>query len=736
MSATDGGKEGSVNEQQLLGSCSLRADPSDAQCPTESAGYIPSRNRQASTILPPAAFFAPKRPSQQPRSPGLPPTPLSANSFATAGSSSYRGPLNPGDLSSYQKSPLQAQQTQRPQSPWSPGQARVSTIALGSNSIYDVAPEAAQDDGTVEQSPVTPSNGHLRGRQGGVAFKTSREPLLDMEDPDALTEVGTPSAFEAPMDAQTEADGMAALQLAGIDGRLSCNLQTGSGDGEDGDGDDDDLEHQPLGNRQNQDPLMDVIEHAQGSRMRSADQSFEPRTGKAERMLGGIRISSSPSFSDAQQNPSKRRSVNMTRASVSNIEKGLNGGSAVDGGSGNISGARGSKKERNFKFHKGGNRFFFGGIIMTSHANPMPFLASFALTLALPGLWLGFDASYTVHNISIAPVIILCYTTAVAVTNMLVTAWRDPGVLPRDLDPDPPCTLGETLGAMDPEDPLAIPLPRTIQVRGARDLKVKWCETCGTYRAPRSSHCRMCDNCVENIDHHCTFLNTCIGRRNYSSFFSFLIFTLLSLCIMIAFSILHLYFLTRPTTQRLPKAGAYGGGLDFRQALGRSPVSAVVVILSLAAMCPIGMLFGYHAWLVVHNRTTVEQIRFNAAREYGEQPVDTGGEEEKRCLFLPGKAGQLSRSDPNPFSYGGFVRNAIAVLGRPISDSWIARYEHRVVDERLDNPAWSMQRHVSAANGDSPHVAGDGTGFQTNDFSKRPLNGNFGSEAIEMQERS
>ena len=38
-----------------------------------------------------------------------------------------------------------------------------------------------------------------------------------------------------------------------------------------------------------------------------------------------------------------------------------------------------------------------------------------------------------------------------------------------------------------------------LAVRGARDLKVKWCETCGTYRAPRSSHCRLCDNCVENI---------------------------------------------------------------------------------------------------------------------------------------------------------------------------------------------------------------------------------------------
>lgn len=34
------------------------------------------------------------------------------------------------------------------------------------------------------------------------------------------------------------------------------------------------------------------------------------------------------------------------------------------------------------------------------------------------------------------------------------------------------------------------------------------CETCHTYRPPRTSHCRLCDNCVLGTDHHCTFLNT------------------------------------------------------------------------------------------------------------------------------------------------------------------------------------------------------------------------------------
>ena len=185
---------------------------------------------------------------------------------------------------------------------------------------------------------------------------------------------------------------------------------------------------------------------------------------------------------------------------------------------------------------------------------------------------------------------------------------------------------------------------------------------------------------------------------------------------MIAFSILHLYLLTRPVTQQLPKAGAFGGGKDFRGALETSPVSVVVFLLSLAALGPIMTLFVYHLRLIVHNRSTVEQIRINTAKEYGESPADAGGARQLVCLPCIGRDGR-GRDDPHPFSYGNCLRNTIAVLGRPTNDSWIARYTPHREDQRAPNPVWnggaapksarSSQLHLDQEFGVQPKPSGN-----------------------------
>ena len=34
-------------------------------------------------------------------------------------------------------------------------------------------------------------------------------------------------------------------------------------------------------------------------------------------------------------------------------------------------------------------------------------------------------------------------------------------------------------------------------------------------RNANAKHCRLCDKCVTDFDHHCKWLNNCVGSRNY-----------------------------------------------------------------------------------------------------------------------------------------------------------------------------------------------------------------------------
>lgn len=73
---------------------------------------------------------------------------------------------------------------------------------------------------------------------------------------------------------------------------------------------------------------------------------------------------------------------------------------------------------RRYKIHKGSNRFFLFGLIMTSDDNPFPFLASLVVMFALPILWFIFVAPFTWHHISPAAVIIFAYVWAIGASSM------------------------------------------------------------------------------------------------------------------------------------------------------------------------------------------------------------------------------------------------------------------------------------------------------------------------------
>lgn len=60
------------------------------------------------------------------------------------------------------------------------------------------------------------------------------------------------------------------------------------------------------------------------------------------------------------------------------------------------------------------------------------------------------------------------------------------------------------------------------------------CTYCEVIKSETSFHCLFCGRCTELFDHHCPFINNCLGYRNYRYFLIFIFSYFLFLCVVIA----------------------------------------------------------------------------------------------------------------------------------------------------------------------------------------------------------
>eukprot|EP00830_Metopus_es_P014980 TRINITY_DN4164_c0_g1_i3.p1 TRINITY_DN4164_c0_g1~~TRINITY_DN4164_c0_g1_i3.p1 ORF type:complete len:217 (+),score=21.72 TRINITY_DN4164_c0_g1_i3:401-1051(+) len=107
-------------------------------------------------------------------------------------------------------------------------------------------------------------------------------------------------------------------------------------------------------------------------------------------------------------------------------------------------------------------------------------------------------------------------------------------------------------------------------------------------RSPRISHCSVCNSCFIKYDHHCPWLGTCIAKRNYKTYYFFL----LHLALLGAFD-----FITAVNDVI---------NCSLSDTLQTSWCSILTIPFSLFTFIFSGKLFISHTGMILQNKTSKE----------------------------------------------------------------------------------------------------------------------------------
>jgi palmitoyltransferase ZDHHC9/14/18 len=258
----------------------------------------------------------------------------------------------------------------------------------------------------------------------------------------------------------------------------------------------------------------------------------------------------------------------------------------------------------------GNNYIVCGGNIVMGE-KPYSVLLTLTVIISIFSLYIVYIASaLSWHRITLP-----CILFVLSVWSSVRVACTDPGIIPR---------------RSEQEIPERAPSPDNNS-----GLRYQFCRTCNLWRPLRCKHCRYCDNCVLEFDHHCPWVGTCVGKRNYK-YFLVLLYSLALLvfyiCVECVLVLIECYSTTSPQlswTER-SRMCAYHNSV---------PLGLVMATLFFHPfLCGLGQ---YHCSLLSKGMTTNEQIR--KSYETIDNPFDEGFCGNIRKVFTEKTISQIQR---------------------------------------------------------------------------------------------
>jgi palmitoyltransferase ZDHHC1/11 len=160
------------------------------------------------------------------------------------------------------------------------------------------------------------------------------------------------------------------------------------------------------------------------------------------------------------------------------------------------------------------------------------------------------------------------------------------------------------------------------------------CVFCRRFVQLGCKHCSVCDKCVPGFDHHCRWLNSCVGVKNYNLFATFMGVAWLGMAWVTAFSLYTIQWMLRDITAFKAHMRTHAYHSPDRAFPALVVFNFVCLIIAVLGICALGKLILFHVYLHLTHQTTYEHIvkKREKKRAKGEYR-SRNGEPEPKGLF-------------------------------------------------------------------------------------------------------